>query len=246
MAVTKSASKPPLVSIRLERERVPSLGVYPFDLAAIRELHTIELKPVTFFVGENGTGKSTLLEAIAVGLRLNAEGGSRNFNFSTRASHSVLHEYLTLGRSHGRVRDCWFLRAESFFNVASEIERLEATSYGTRNLHEQSHGESFWALFTHRFGAHGLYLLDEPEAALSPARQLAFLCRLHELVRAGSQFVIATHSPIIMAYPDASIYLFSERGVELTPYQETEHFRVTRDFLACPERSLRVLFEDTP
>jgi predicted ATPase len=205
---------------------------------------------VTFFVGENGSGKSTLLEAIAVSLGFNAEGGSRNFHFETRRSHSELREYLRIAKGIRRPRSGYFLRAESFFNVATEIERLDAEpsfdppvidSYGGRSLHEQSHGESFLTLMTQRFGGKGIYILDEPEAALSPQRQLAVLSRLHDLVLDGSQFVIATHSPILMAYPDACIFQCGTDGISRVACEDTEHFQVTRDFLADPARMLRVL-----
>jgi len=197
-------------------------------------------RPVTFLIGENGSGKSTLLEAIAAALGFNAEGGSRNFRFGTRESHSELHAYLRPVRSVTRPRDGFFLRAESYFNVATEIENLDripgagppiAPAYGPRALQEQSHGESFLALLQHRFRGHGLYLLDEPEAALSPMRQMALLSRLHDLVAARSQFIVATHSPILLAYPEATIYELGPNGPRSVRYEETEHFRVTRDFL---------------
>lgn len=215
---------------------------YPFSLSAVRGWDRLTFDHrVTFFVGENGAGKSTLIEAIAVALGFNAEGGSRNFNFGTRASHSILHNHLRLVRSPRRVRDGYFLRAESYFNVATEIERLDAEpgggsriidSHGGHPLHEMSHGQSFMALLEHRFRANGLYVLDEPEAALSPNRQLAFLARLHELVEAKSQFIIATHSPIILGYPGALIYEVSETGGVLpVEYEDLEHVQVTRNFL---------------
>lgn len=242
--------------VTLRRDIVDSFERYPFNLPAVRTLDAMEMHPkVTFLVGENGSGKSTLMEAIAVAMGYNAEGGSRNFSFGTRRSHSVLHEYLRVARGFKRPRDGFFLRAESFFNVATEIERLDQEpafsppvikAYGGRSLHEQSHGESFLALMMHRFGGNGLYLLDEPEAALSPQRQLAVLSRIHDLAEDGSQFIIATHSPILMAYPNAWIYTCSPDGVARIDYQDTEHFRVTRDFLANPERMLRVLFGDEP
>jgi predicted ATPase len=239
--------------ISLVREKVESFDRYPFNLAAVKGLHRLELNPkMTVLVGENGSGKSTLLEAIAVSLGFNPEGGTKNFAFGTRASHSALHEYLRVAKGVRRPRTGFFLRAESFFNVATEIERLDAEpslsprvidSYGGRSLHEQSHGESFLTLLTQRFGGQGLYLLDEPEAALSPQRQLAALSRIHDLILDGSQFILATHSPILMAYPDASIYQLSSEGVVPVAYEDTEHFQVTRDFLSNPERMLRVLFE---
>lgn len=242
-----------LQRLTLRRDTVDSFERYPFCLPAVRSLDQLDFHPkVTFFVGENGSGKSTLLEAIAVSLGFNAEGGSKNFNFGTRRSHSELHEHLRIAKGFKRPRTGFFLRAESFFNVATEIENLDAepglgapviNSYGGRSLHEQSHGESFLTLLTERFGGQGLYILDEPEAALSPQRQLAVLSRIHDLVRDGSQFVIATHSPLLMAYPDACIYQCSADGVAPVAYEDTEHFRVTRDFLMNPQRMLRGLLE---
>ncbi|WP_457279768.1 AAA family ATPase [Polaromonas sp. P5_D5] len=239
--------------VTLVRDKVESFAAYPFHLPAIRTLEYIDLHPkVTFFVGENGSGKSTLLEAIAVSLGFNAEGGTKNFRFGTRVSHSVLNEYIRVAKGFKRPKTGFFLRAESFFNVATEIENLDAepsmgppviTFYGSRSLHEQSHGESFLSLLNHRFGPEGMYILDEPEAALSPQRQLAVLSRMHDLVLERSQFLIATHSPILMAYPDAWIYACSESGLERIQYAETEHYRVTRDFLQNPERMLRLLLE---
>ena len=325
-----------LLEVLLLREKVPSFDQFPFNLPAVRNLDRLVLHPaVTFLVGENGTGKSTLMEAIAVACGFNPEGGTRNFNFATHASHSVLEpfptllthltgisrllarrgprrglydrkwavttssgretpafggpnpsigvapplarcptsrrapqlsrvngfgpsngsirseraldEYLRIVRGPRRRRDGFFLRAESFYNVATEIENLGdglIDSYGGRSLHAQSHGESFLALFMNRFGGKGLYLLDEPEAALSPTRQMALISRLHELVEDDSQFVIATHSPIIMAYPHARIFLLTESGIEEISYEETEHYRVTRDFLSNREKLLKILMED--
>lgn len=206
--------------------------------------------PVTFLVGENGSGKSTLLEAIAVACGFNAEGGTRNFTFSTRATHSELGEYITVARRR-YPRDGFFLRAESFYNVATNIDEMDEDfsygpkvieSYGGVSLHHQSHGESFLALVQNRFGGNGLYLLDEPEAALSPTRQLTLLGEMHQLAERDSQFIVATHSPILMAYPGARIYQLSENGIEPVQYQETEHYQLTRRFLEDPERMLRYLF----
>lgn len=242
-----------LQRMSLRRDTVESFGRYPFNLPAVRTLDRLDFHPkVTFFIGENGSGKSTLLEAIAVALGFNAEGGSKNFRFSTRRSHSVLHEHLRIAKGFKRPRTGFFLRAESFFNVATEIEQLDAEpglgapviqSYGGHSLHEQSHGESFLTLLMERFHGQGLYILDEPEAALSPQRQLAVLARIHDLVNQGSQFVIATHSPMLMAYPDACIYQCGAEGVAPVAYDDTEHVRVTRDFLADPQRMLRGLLE---
>jgi predicted ATPase len=235
--------------IKLRRERVTSFDQYPFSLPAVRHLDALALHPsVTFFVGENGSGKSTLLEAIAVAWGFNAEGGTRNFRFHTRISHSSLHEYITLVKNVPRPRDGFFLRAESFFNVATEIENLDSSpafgppiidSYGGRSLHEQSHGESFLALFLNRFGGEGLYVLDEPEAALSPTRQLAMLARLHQLVQSRSQFIIATHSPMLMAYPDSWIYQITADGISRVDYRQTEHYVVAKRFLTDTDNQLR-------
>ncbi|KND62466.1 ABC transporter, ATP-binding protein [Candidatus Burkholderia verschuerenii] len=239
--------------ITLLRDKAPSFDVYPFSLPAVRSLDVLEPHPkVTFLIGENGSGKSTLLEAIAVSMGFNAEGGSKNFRFGTRESHSQLHQYLRIAKGYKKPRDGYFLRAESFFNVATEIENLDRegagppviNAYGGISLHEQSHGESFLKLLMERFRGQGLYLLDEPEAALSPQRQLAALARIHQLVQKDSQFIIATHSPILMAYPDAWIFECTEQGIARVAYEDTEHFKVTRAFLANPERMLRTLFEE--
>jgi predicted ATPase len=232
-----------LAEVQLKPTAPVDPPVFPFTLPAVRSLGRLLLHPsVTFLVGENGSGKSTLLEAIAVGMGFNAEGGSRNFNFATRPSHSELHAHLRFVRGLARPRDGFFLRAESFYNVSSEIERLGVLrSYGGTPLHEQSHGESFLTLFMERFHGQSFYVLDEPEAALSPQRQLALLSRMHDLVRQDCQFLIATHSPILMAYPNATIYECGEHGIRQVAYEDTEHYRVTRDFLANPSRMLRVL-----
>ena len=255
----KETIGPCLLELQLLRDRVPSFDRYPYCLPAIRNLDRLPFHPkVTFLVGENGAGKSTLLEALASSVGLNPEGGSRNFTFATRPSHSDLDGCLRVAKTLSMARDSYFLRAESFYNVATEIERLDEgsgelmaaytdRSQPPRSLHEQSHGESFFALFRHRFHGSGLYLMDEPEAALSPKRQVEFLSVLHDHCKKGGQFVIATHSPIIMAYPDARIYVLSEDGIREVPYQKTEHYLVTRGFLANPEGLLRTLLsEDEP
>lgn len=225
---------------------------YPFSLPVFRGQGVIEFHPqVTFIVGENGTGKSTLLEAIAVAWGFNPEGGTRNFNFSTRESHSGLHRYLRLVKGIKKPRDGYFLRAESFYNVATNIEELDESaggpriidSYGGKSLHDQSHGEAFLSLIMNRFGGQGLYILDEPEAALSPLRQLSLLSRIHDLVGQQSQFIIATHSPIIMGYPEASILQLSPDGLTGVEYEETEHYRVMHDFILNREKIIRILTE---
>lgn len=229
--------------VTLMRERIERLDEYPFAIPAVQALDHLRLSAVTYLIGENGSGKSTILEALAVASRFNAEGGSMNFNFATRRSESDLHRHLRIARV-GRPKTGFFLRAESFFNVATEVERLGLTAsdaYGERSLHEQSHGESFLALVKNRFGPNGLYILDEPEAALSPSRQLALLVRIHALVEEGSQFIIATHAPIVLAYPDATIYQLDRTGITAARYEETEHVRLTRDFLNEPQRFLNRL-----
>ncbi|MBE6902477.1 MAG: ABC transporter ATP-binding protein [Ruminococcaceae bacterium] len=209
-------------------------------------------KPVTFFVGENGTGKSTLLEAIAVGCGFNPEGGTRNFSFSTNATHSELCDHLTVSRGIYRPKDGFFLRAESMYNAATYIDDQDKTpacappiidSYGGVSLHNQSHGESFLAVVQNRFGGNGLYILDEPEAALSPARLLTLLSLIHGLVQDDSQFIIATHSPILMAYPDAEILRFGQEGITPTSYRSTEHYQITKQFLDDPQKMLDIILK---
>lgn len=208
-------------------------------------------RDVTFLVGENGTGKSTLLEAVAVAFGFNAEGGSRNFSFSTNRTHSELCDHLTVSKSR-MAKDGFFLRAESFYNVATHIDELDAApgfsapviqSYGGVSLHRQSHGESFLSLVQNRFGGRGMYILDEPEAALSPSRLLTLLVEIDRLVKNDSQLIIATHSPVIMAYPGAQIYQLNENGIETVAYKETEHYQLTKRFLENPEKMLKYLLE---
>ncbi|MEU4156413.1 AAA family ATPase [Actinoplanes sp. NPDC026670] len=226
-------------------------GPYPFDLPAVRALRESgELRlttPVTFLAGDNGTGKSTLVEAVAVAAGFNPEGGSTSFNFATRASESSLGDHLVLSRVPGRrPRTGYFLRAETFYNVATEIDNLGVTDgYGGTSLHERSHGESFLDLATHRFGPGGLYLLDEPEAALSVQGCLALLMRIGELVVQGSQFIIATHSPILLAAPDATIFEIGAAGdISRIDYDQADAVVLTRAFLANPERFLGRLLAD--
>lgn len=196
---------------------------------------------VTFFVGENGTGKSTILEAIAVCYGFNAEGGSKNFQFTTRETKYDLADCLKIARK-AYAKDGYFLRSESFYNVASNIEEIGVTGYGDQSLHEQSHGESFLSLFLNRFWGEGLYILDEPEAALSPMRQMALISRMYELVNDNSQFIISTHSPILLAYPGATIYELSNTGIQQVNYEDTEIYTLYSEFLKAPERMLKHLF----
>jgi predicted ATPase len=233
-----------LREVELERPDGAAAKRYPFSIPALRTLERLDLGvPVTFFVGENGSGKSTLLEAIAVAAGFNPEGGDRDLQFSTRSSESPLHQHLRLSWGR-RPRDGFFFRGESFFNVATAAEDAGATRYGVQKLHEQSHGESFLALINHRFTDEGLYLLDEPESALSPSRLLSLLAAMHRLERAGSQFVIATHSPILLAYPGARIWRFEADGLHETAWDQTEHVSITRMFLQDPSRFLKHLFAD--
>lgn len=239
--------------LRLSRE-IPA-GNYLRKLPVCRHLRQMDSltfsRPVTFFVGENGVGKSTLIEALAISMGFNPEGGTINFHFSTADSHSDLYQYLTVAKGIRRPRDGFFLRAESFYNVASQIDELDKASpapllpsYGGVSLHQQSHGESFLALVEHRFGGNGLYILDEPEAALSPMRQLELLCYINRLVKDRSQFFISTHSPILMALPGAEVLELSAQGIRSVPYQETAHFQTAKNFLSQPERMLKILLED--
>lgn len=239
-----------LNAVSLQREDVANWDEHPFSVPAIRGLETLELHPkVTFFVGENGSGKSTLLEAIAEKLGFRFSGGSRVQSLHTHEYTSPLTRALKLSRTPNRMMDGFFLRAESFNNWATELDELEATpycegalrAYGGKSLHAQSHGESFLNLLTQRIDGHGLYLFDEPEAALSPQRQLSMLVRMHDLVDEFSQFIIATHSPLIMAYPDAWIYQFGPQGLERVDYEDTEHFQITRAFMRDPKVMLRRL-----
>ncbi|MGR3764498.1 AAA family ATPase [Rossellomorea sp. NS-SX7] len=238
----------------LKRDQIPSFKQFPFNLPVMKNFNELYFHPnVTYIIGENGMGKSTLLEGIAIALGFNPEGGTLNFNFSSYDSHSELHHYLRLIKGVERAKDNFFFRAETFYNVASNIEEMDSEpsfgakiidSFGGRSLHEQSHGESFFAAFTERFRGHGLYILDEPEAALSPLRQLSMLARINELVNQGSQFIISTHSPILMAYPDAKIIELTESGMTEARLEDTGHYSLMKQFIEDRERLLVHLFEE--
>lgn len=221
-------------------------GDIPFVRDLIQKKAEIEFtKEITFIVGENGVGKSTLLENMAVEYGFNREGGSKNFRFSTKESKASLNKYMRLVKSPIGPRDGFFYRGESFFNVATKIENLKLEdSYGGYSLHSQSHGQGFLSLIENRFWGHGLYILDEPESALSPLSLLSFMTYMNKLVKDDSQFIIATHSPILMAYPGALIYQMGEKGINRVELEEVDHYRITKDFLSNPQRSFKYLFDE--
>jgi predicted ATPase len=239
-------AKPYLRSVSLKRDAISAFEEYPFSIPAVRELDTLEFHPdVTFLVGENGSGKSTLVEAIAISLGFGTEGGTKNVQFRTADDTSPLYQYLKLVRSFAKPKDFYFLRAESFYNVATYMEEVGYLGgYGDKSLHARSHGEAFITLLTHKLRGKGLYIFDEPEAALSPSRQLAALRLIHELVQDGSQFIIATHSPILLSYPGAKILLLDGTGLSEVKYEDTEHYGVTKDFLNNYKGTLRHLLSD--
>ena len=239
-------TQPYLLRASIRPDAAVDYDSHPFNIPAVRDIDAIAFHPnVTFFVGENGSGKSTVMEAIALALGFGAEGGTKNVRFASAGAMSPLHESLRLARGVPQPRDGYFLRAESFFNVASYMDETGyLDSYGGASLHAQSHGESFMAVLLHKLRGNGIYLLDEPEAALSPNRQLAALSAIHRLVEQHSQFVIATHSPILLSYPHAKIVLFDATGVSEVAFEDTEHFAVTRDFLNNYPRRLEQLLAD--
>lgn len=245
----KEKSAEPFVrEVVLLRDRVENWQRYPFSIPAVRNLESLTLHPqVTFLVGENGTGKSTLIEAIAVAAGFNPEGGNKNLRFATLPSESELHRYLRLLRGARRPKRGFFLRADIFFNLAIAVERdpLILNTYGRFPHQERSLGQTFLALVKERFGPDGLYILDEPEAALSPQHQIEFLAAFDRMARTDRcQIVVATHYPILLAYPHARIYVLSEEGAVETEYRRTEHFALTRDFLTHRERYLRHLLDE--
>lgn len=244
--------------VLLNKNEFTNTHEYPYDIPSIKYLKELDLHPnVTFIVGENGVGKSTILEAIAVCYGFNPEGGSKHFNFQTNATHSELYNSIKLIKGINKPKTGYFFRAESYYNLSSELDRLMQDddenkyaqlinegnlyqAYGGKSLHAQSHGESFMSLFLNRFSENGLYILDEPESALSPSRQMSFLTQLNKLVNLNCQFIIATHSPIIMAYPNAKIYSISKKYKEVN-YKETDHYCITKEFLNKPEKMIEIL-----
>lgn len=241
--------------ISLNWERVENRNVYPYNISAISNLDSLNLDyNVTFIVGENGTGKSTLLEAVAYQCGFGIGGGGRNNNIGLSDESSLLSSIMTLSWMP-KINSGFFLRAETFFDFAKHLDEMAKdiysggrtvyNAYGGKSLNQQSHGEAFLSLFINRFGGRSLYILDEPEAALSPQRQLAFLRIIHELEQSNSaQFIIATHSPILMAYPGATIYHCDQEGFKQIDYEETDHYRLSKSFLDNPERFFKQLFQD--
>lgn len=233
---------------KINWDQIADNDIYPFSLPAIHNLKTLEFhQPVTFFSGGNGSGKSTLLEAMAIAYGFNPEGGSKNFTFHTTDSHSELYTYITLVKSSRHAKDCYFLRAESFYNLASEIDAFEdglENAYGGESLHKVSHGEGFLNMALHRFFGDGVYMLDEAESALSPVGQFTLLRCIHQLVKeTSSQFIIATHSPILMAYPDAEILEFEGEELHSVSYKQSSNYQLYRSFFDNP-RILEELLKD--
>ena len=218
---------------------------YLRGIGAVRGLSELYFKkPVTFLEGENGTGKSTLLEALACAYGFNPEGGTRNYSFSTYDSHSELHDAMRLIKGARKAFWGYYLRAESFYNVATKEEEYSRIQGVKMRLHEKSHGESFLYMMQHSFQKNGVYMMDEPEAALSPQRQLTLLAEIDRCVKEGSQFIIATHSPILLGFPDAQILHFDDEGIREICYEDTESFRITSLFLNDRKRIFHNLFEE--
>ena len=240
----KNCGTPFLTHVELWGERTTP-GVHPFNLPVLSKGLNLSFEaPVTFFVGENGSGKSSVMEALAWSAGFASQGGDRSHRYTEGDDGHLLGRALKVAWRQKSVGG-FFMRAETFFNFAEYLERVGSTfmAYGGQPLNQQSHGEAFLSVFRNRF-EDGLYLLDEPEAALSPQRQLAFLGILHELTKAGvAQFIIATHSPILLAFPGAVILSFDGERPEQVDYRDTEHYRITKDFLDAPERFFRYLFE---
>ncbi|MVO98902.1 AAA family ATPase [Paenibacillus lutrae] len=234
-----------LKSLTILKEKMVDFQSYPFSLPLINRMNSMNFSNhVTFFVGENGSGKSTLLEAIAYQCGFNTAGGGRNNTYYVESSEAALGNYVRLSW-YPKITTGFFMRAESFYEFATHIDHLgRYDSYGGRSLHNQSHGESFLSLFKHRFKGNGIYLLDEPEAALSPARQLSLLRIIKDLSE-SSQFIIATHSPILLGYPDAQIISFDSNPISQIAYEDTDHYQITRRFLENRAAVFRHLFEDS-
>jgi len=229
------------------QDTIPNKQAYPFNIPSLQDLHELEFPTnVTFFVGENGSGKSTLLEAIADRCDFNTAGGGRQNLYEVHKAESSLGEYIRLSWLP-KISNGFFLRSETFYQFASHIDLIEDprryNAFGGKSLHHQSHGESFLALFMNRFKGKAIYLLDEPEAALSPTRQLSLLKIMKDLEH-EAQFIIATHSPILLGYPNATIYSFDQGEIESIRYEDTIHYIVTKRFLDAPQSILRELFDE--
>lgn len=236
--------------VELDRKKVKDFNKYPFNIEIINNFKQIEFKKnVTFLIGENGIGKSTFIEAIAIYLGLPSEGGTQNFMFSTNNTSSDLYKYLKI-RLDNKPKTKFFLRAESFYNFSTEVQRLVEedgylelyNSYGG-NLHKFSHGESFLNLVKNRFSDNGLYILDEPEAALSPTRQMSLLCLIDELAKKGSQFIISTHSPILISYRDGEILDLNDDFKKIK-YEDTDIYRIYKSYLDDPYQMQKRLFDE--
>lgn len=239
-----------LKSCKVLQNNIEDKHVYPFNIPSLQNLQELEFPTnVTFFVGENGSGKSTLLEAIADCCDFNTAGGGRQNLYEVHKAESALGEYIRLSW-WPKVSNGFFLRSETFYQFASHIDMLEEidkkkkyAAFGGKSLHHQSHGESFLSLFLHRFKGKAIYLLDEPEAALSPTRQLSLLKIIKDLEH-EAQFIIATHSPILLGYPKATIYSFDGEEIKSIHYEETIHYIVTKRFLNAPETIFSELFDE--
>jgi predicted ATPase len=236
-------------SLEIVPDYLEKVENYVANINAIKNLKKLNFEqPISFFVGENGTGKSTLLEALAISLGFNPEGGSKNFIFSTYNSHSSLYKGIKIVKSASRPRDGYFLRAETLYNIATSIEEMDAIeceappvklAYGGQSLHSISHGEGMLTIILRRFKGNGLYILDEPEIALSPLKQLSILTKIHDLaVHKNSQFIIITHSPILITCPNSEVFLFDENEIKKVNYCETEHFQLTKQFINSPKSIL--------
>jgi len=246
LSIRAMRAKPYLKEISLKNDKIQNHNEYPFNIPAIQKLKTIKFHPdVTFLVGENGAGKSTLIEAIAMVMGFGAEGGTKNMQVQTVETISLLHQYVKVTKSYKYPKDFYFLRAESFYNVATYVDHTGyLQGYGNRSLHQRSHGEAFMATLTMKLRGEGLYLFDEPEAALSPTRQMSAITAIDQLVKNESQFIIATHSPILLAYPNAKILYFNENGIQEISYEDTEHYSVTREFLNNYRRMIEILISE--